>query len=189
MNAVPTLSLAGRRRFYFALLLAPPLLWLGIVYLGSLFTLLLQSFYAIDEFTARVVPEPTLATYKVLLTRPAHVDIILRTVAMAVAVTIASAVIAFPVALYMARHAGPRHLAADLLLRPATPRGERRGEVAARGRRGRGAVLRGVRDRGPQRPEPGPPPPPGRSRQPALLGARRRVGPYGLRRHDGIPGP
>lgn len=108
MHAVPTLSLAGRRRFYFALLLAPPLLWLGIVYLGSLFTLLLQSFYAIDEFTARVVPEPTLATYEVLLTRPAHVDIILRTVAMAVAVTIASAVIAFPVALYMARHAGPR---------------------------------------------------------------------------------
>lgn len=108
MHAVPTLSLAGRRRFYFALLLAPPLLWLCIVYLGSLFTLLLQSFYAIDEFTARVVPEPTLATYEVLLTRPAHVDIILRTVAMAVAVTIASAVIAFPVALYMARHAGPR---------------------------------------------------------------------------------
>jgi putative spermidine/putrescine transport system permease protein len=108
VHAVPTLSLAGRRRFYFALLLAPPLLWLCIVYLGSLFTLLLQSFYAIDEFTARVVPEPTLATYEVLLTRPAHVDIILRTVAMAVAVTIASAVIAFPVALYMARHAGPR---------------------------------------------------------------------------------
>jgi putative spermidine/putrescine transport system permease protein len=101
-------SLGGRRAFYFALLLAPPLLWLGIVYLGSLFTLLLQSFYAIDEFTARVVPEPTLATYEVLLTRPAHLDIIARTLTMAVAVTVASAVIAFPVALYMARYAGPR---------------------------------------------------------------------------------
>ena len=101
-------SLGGRRAFYFALLLAPPLLWLGIVYLGSLFTLLLQSFYAIDEFTARVVPGPTLATYQVLLTRPAHLDIIVRTLAMAVAVTVASAVIAFPVALYMARYAGPR---------------------------------------------------------------------------------
>jgi ABC-type spermidine/putrescine transport system, permease component I len=101
-------SMQGRSVFYFTLLLAPPLLWLGIVYLGSLFTLLLQSFYAIDEFTARVVPKVTLATYEVLLTRPAHVDIILRTVAMAVAVTIASAFIAFPVALYMARYAGPR---------------------------------------------------------------------------------
>lgn len=101
-------SMQGRSVFYFALLLAPPLLWLGIVYLGSLFTLLLQSFYAIDEFTARVVPKLTLATYQVLLTQPAHVDIILRTVAMAVAVTVASAFIGFPVALYMARYAGPR---------------------------------------------------------------------------------
>lgn len=101
-------SMQGRSVFYFALLLAPPLLWLGIVYLGSLFTLLLQSFYAIDEFTARVVPKVTLATYEVLLTRPAHIDIILRTVAMAVAVTLAAAVVAFPVALYMARYAGPR---------------------------------------------------------------------------------
>jgi putative spermidine/putrescine transport system permease protein len=105
---LPAITLGGRRAFYFALLLAPPLLWLGIVYLGSLFTLLLQSFYAIDEFTARIVPEPTLATYEVLLTRPAHIDIILRTVTMAVTVTLVSAVIAFPVALYMARYAGPR---------------------------------------------------------------------------------
>jgi putative spermidine/putrescine transport system permease protein len=54
------------------------------------------------------VPKVTLATYQVLLTRPAHIDIILRTVAMAVAVTIASAFIAFPIALYMARYAGPK---------------------------------------------------------------------------------
>jgi putative spermidine/putrescine transport system permease protein len=104
----PALTLHGRHAFYFALLLAPPLLWLGIVYLGSLLTLLLQSFYAIDEFTARVVPVFTLATYEVLLTRPAHVDIIVRTVLMAIAVTAASALVAFPVALYMARYAGPR---------------------------------------------------------------------------------
>ncbi|MDH5176947.1 MAG: ABC transporter permease [Gammaproteobacteria bacterium] len=98
----------GRQAFYFALLLAPPLLWLGIVYLGSLATLLLQSFYAIDEFTARIVPEFTLATYRQLLTQPAHIDILARTVLMAIAVTVASAVIAFPVALYMARYASPR---------------------------------------------------------------------------------
>jgi putative spermidine/putrescine transport system permease protein len=101
-------SRQGRRTFYLALLLAPPLLWLGIVYLGSLFTLLLQSFYAIDEFTARVVPEFTLATYRQLFSQPAHLDILLRTLLMAIAVTVASAVIAFPVALYMARYAGPR---------------------------------------------------------------------------------
>ena len=100
--------LHGRQGFYLALLLAPPLLWLGTVYLASLFALLAQSFYAIDEFTARVVPELTLKTYRQLVGHPANVDIVLRTVLMAVAVTLASAVIAFPVANYMARYAGPR---------------------------------------------------------------------------------
>ena len=97
-----------RNAFYVSLLLVPPLLWLGTVYLGSLFTLLAQSFYAIDEFTARVVPVLTLATYRQLFTQPANVDIVVRTLGMAVAVTVACAVIAFPVANYMARFAGTK---------------------------------------------------------------------------------
>ena len=72
--------LHGRNAFYVSLLLLPPLLWLGTVYLGSLFALLMQSFYAIDEFTARIVPEFTLTTYGQLFTQPANVDIVLRTV-------------------------------------------------------------------------------------------------------------
>jgi putative spermidine/putrescine transport system permease protein len=100
--------LHGRNAFYVSLLLLPPLLWLGTVYLGSLFTLLAQSFYAIDEFTAKVVPELTLATYRQLFTQPANIDIVLRTLAMAVAVTAACGIVAFPVANYMARHAGPK---------------------------------------------------------------------------------
>jgi len=100
--------LRGRNGFYVALLLLPPLLWLGTVYLASLFALLSQSFYAIDEFTARVVPELTLATYRQLFTQPANIDIVVRTLLMAVAVTIACGIIAFPVANYMARHAGPK---------------------------------------------------------------------------------
>ncbi len=75
---------------------------------GSLFALLLQSFYAIDEFTARVVPEVTLATYRQLVSHPANIDIILRTLGMAIAVTLACAIIAFPIANYMARYASPR---------------------------------------------------------------------------------
>ncbi len=100
--------LHGRNAFYVSLLLLPPLLWLGTVYLASLFVLLSQSFYAIDEFTARVVPELTLKTYRQLFTQPANVDIVVRTVSMAVAVTIACGIVAFPVANYMARHAGPK---------------------------------------------------------------------------------
>ena len=80
-----------RPTLYVALLLIPPLLWFGTVYLGSLFTLLAQSIYAIDEFTAKIVYEPTLATYKQVVTQRANVDIILRTLSMALAVTIACA--------------------------------------------------------------------------------------------------
>jgi putative spermidine/putrescine transport system permease protein len=100
--------LYGRRGFYLSLLLLPPLLWLGTVYLGSLLALLMQSFYAIDEFTARIVPKLTFATYRQLVSQPANVDIVLRTLGMAVAVTLTAAVVAFPVANYMARYATPR---------------------------------------------------------------------------------
>jgi putative spermidine/putrescine transport system permease protein len=86
------------------LLLALPLLWLGVVYLGSLAALLLQSFYSIDEFSGVVVREFTLKTYAELF-RAQNLDIILRTVAMATAVTAACAVIGFPVAYFAARYA------------------------------------------------------------------------------------
>jgi len=89
------------------LMLTPPLIWLGVVYLGSLFALLLQSFFSIDAFTGMIQRTFTLSTYAELL-RPAHLDIILRTAAMAAAVTLASAVIAFPIAYYMARYATGR---------------------------------------------------------------------------------
>jgi putative spermidine/putrescine transport system permease protein len=97
-----------RPYWYLALLLAPPLLWFGTVYLGSLFTLLAQSFYRIDDFTAQIVREPTLATYEQLVTQPANVAVVTRTVSMAICVTIACAVIALPIALYMARYASGR---------------------------------------------------------------------------------
>ncbi|WP_417720839.1 ABC transporter permease [Salipiger sp.] len=90
-----------------AVLLLPPVLWLGIIYLGSLVALLLQSFFSIDHFTGLVTRELTLRTYGELFT-PANFDIILRTVTMAACVTLASAVIAFPVAYYAARYARGR---------------------------------------------------------------------------------
>ena len=93
--------------FVLLLLLTPPLLWLGIIYVGSLFALLLQSFFAIDEFSGLIRYELTLKTYGELLT-PANWDIILRTILMACTVTTASAVIAFPIAFYAARHARGR---------------------------------------------------------------------------------
>jgi len=89
------------------LLLTPPMLWLGVVYLGSLFSLLLQSFFYIDGFTGLVVREFSLRTYGDLLT-PANLAVIWRTVGMAALVTLAAAAIAFPIAYYMARFATMR---------------------------------------------------------------------------------
>jgi putative spermidine/putrescine transport system permease protein len=89
------------------LLLTPPVLWLGIVYVGSLFALLAQSFFSIDEFSGLIDHTPTLKTYGELLA-PSNVDIILRTASMAALVTIASMIIAFPIAYYAARYARGR---------------------------------------------------------------------------------
>ncbi len=93
------------------LLLGPPLLWLGIIYLGSLFALLLQSFFYIDEFSGNIVREFSLATYEQLFTR-ANADVFIRTTVMAAAVTIAAALIAFPIAYYMVRYASMKMKAA-----------------------------------------------------------------------------
>jgi putative spermidine/putrescine transport system permease protein len=93
-----------------ALLLAPPLVWLGVVYLGSLFALLAQSFFSIDEFSGVIDRSFTLKTYAELL-RPANLDIIVRTVAMAATVTLVSILIAFPIAYYAARYARGRRKA------------------------------------------------------------------------------
>jgi len=94
-------------RLFLLLLLAPPLIWLGIIYLGSLFALLLQSFFYIDDFSGNIIREFSMATYGQLLTI-ANADVFIRTATMAAAVTIAAALIAFPIAYYMVRHASMR---------------------------------------------------------------------------------
>jgi putative spermidine/putrescine transport system permease protein len=89
------------------LLLAPGLIWLGVVYGGSLVSLLIQSLYRLEEFTGLLVRDVSLDTYRSLFDR-ANLDVISRTTLMASAVTVACAVIAFPLAYYMARFASPR---------------------------------------------------------------------------------
>ncbi|SCB12821.1 ABC transporter permease [Rhizobium hainanense] len=93
-----------RPKLLLFLMLTPPLLWLGIIYIGSLIALLLQSFFSIDDFSGMVNYEFTLSTYAQLL-NTANFDIIVRTVIMAALVTLASAFVAFPIAYYAARHA------------------------------------------------------------------------------------
>ncbi len=96
-----------RQRLVLFLLLAPPLVYMAVVYLGSLFALLINSFFAIDDFTGIVIREFTLKTYAQIF-YPANREIFLRTATMALTVTIASALIAFPLAYYIAKFSPPR---------------------------------------------------------------------------------
>jgi putative spermidine/putrescine transport system permease protein len=96
-----------RPRLVLALLLLPPLIWFLAVYIGSLITLLINSFYSLDSFTGQVVREFTLKTYAKLL-EPSNLQIFGRTTLMAALVTVACAFLAFPLSYYMARLASPR---------------------------------------------------------------------------------
>jgi putative spermidine/putrescine transport system permease protein len=96
-----------RPKLVLALLLGPPMFYMLVVYLGSLFTLLINSFFYLEEFTGLVVKQFTLRTYLQLFS-PTNLGIFGRTAGMAMAVTIADAIIAFPLAYYIARYASPR---------------------------------------------------------------------------------
>jgi len=89
-------------------LLAAPLTWLGIAYIGSLLILFLNAFWGRDPFTSLVIREFTLDNFAELLSSDTYRMITLRTVGMAAAVTATCAVLAFPIAYYMARVASPR---------------------------------------------------------------------------------
>lgn len=93
-----------RRGLLLAVLLTPPLLWFGVIYLGSLFSLLANSFFRLDDFTGQVVREVGLGNF-VEIFSPANLDVAIRSTVMAILVTLACTVIGFPIAFYMARHA------------------------------------------------------------------------------------
>ena len=93
-----------RRGLLLLALLGPVLLWFGVIYLGSLFALLANAFFRLDDFTGQVVREVGIGNFVALL-EPANLDSAWRTIVMAVAVTAACTVLAFPLAYYMARRA------------------------------------------------------------------------------------
>ena len=89
------------------LFLLPGLLWLGVLYLGSLGSLVVYSLWSLEDFTGLVVRTFTTSTYRELL-EPANYEIVLRTAGMAAAVTIACGVLEFPFAYFLTRYASPR---------------------------------------------------------------------------------
>ena len=98
-----------RGRLQLGLLLAGPLGWLTIAYFGALFILLLSAFWAKDAFTGNVQPFSwSLDAFDDLFGNAVYGTIALRTVGMAILVTVTCTILAFPIAYYMARIASPR---------------------------------------------------------------------------------
>jgi putative spermidine/putrescine transport system permease protein len=98
----------GRRRLQVGALLAGPIGWLAIGYLGSLVVLLITAFWSLGELSGEIEQTFTLDNFKTLVESPVYREIAGRTILMAAAVTVAAAVLAFPIAFYMAKVASPR---------------------------------------------------------------------------------
>ncbi len=101
-------ALHGRRRLQIGLLLSGPVGWLGIAYLGSLAVLFVAAFWRLDPFTAEVVKDYGFQNFETITTSPTYRTIALRTLGIGAAVTVTCAVLAFPIAFYMAKLARGR---------------------------------------------------------------------------------
>jgi len=84
------------------------MLWLGVAYLTALGALLITSFWGQDDFTGQIVRVWTLDNYRTILDLPVYRTVAFRTIGVAALVTVVDAVLAFPIALYMAKLASPR---------------------------------------------------------------------------------
>jgi putative spermidine/putrescine transport system permease protein len=108
-GAAPLQSLLWRRPWLRAfLLLLPPLGWFVVIYLASLVLLLVTAFWQVNDFTSRIEQVWNLDNFRIILVDPTYRLIIGRTAALAAAVTVTDAVIAFPFAYFMARVASRR---------------------------------------------------------------------------------
>ena len=97
-----------RPRVRLAALLTAPLFWLVVAYIGSLATLLITAFFTTDSFTGDIIRRFNLGNFQELLTNPSYRNVILRTLGIAIAVTVICTVLALPMAFYMAKVASKR---------------------------------------------------------------------------------
>ncbi|MEV6944803.1 ABC transporter permease [Streptomyces sp. NPDC051172] len=97
-----------RPRLRLTLLLTAPLLWLAVLYLGSLGVLFASAFWTTNSFTSQVVKVWSTDNFRELFTTPVYRQVVFRSIGVALAVTALCAVTAFPVAFYTARVARPR---------------------------------------------------------------------------------
>lgn len=89
-------------------LLAAPMAWLVIVYLGSLAALFLTAFWSVDDFTGQLVKTFTMKNFQQVFTNSAYYVVILRTVGIALGTTVLCMILGLPLAFFMARVAATR---------------------------------------------------------------------------------
>jgi len=89
-------------------LLSAPLGWLVILYLGSLAVLLIAAFWSVDALSGELIKGFTFDNYKELWNTDVYRSVAFRTIGIASAVTVTDALLAFPVAFYMAKLASPK---------------------------------------------------------------------------------
>lgn len=99
--------LSTHPRTRLALLLSAPLFWLGLVYVVALAALLVTAFWSVDTFTGQITTEWTLDNIITVLTGSLYQTVTLRTIGVALLVTIIDVALALPIAFYMAKVASP----------------------------------------------------------------------------------
>lgn len=98
----------GRPRLQVGALLAGPVGWLVIGYLGSLAILLIAAFWSVNPVSGELVKSLSFENFQTLFDEPVYRTIVVRTVLIAAAVTVTDAILAFPIAFYMAKVASRR---------------------------------------------------------------------------------
>jgi putative spermidine/putrescine transport system permease protein len=98
----------GRPRLQVGSLLAGPIGWLVVLYLGSLAVLLIASFWSVDALSGELIKGFTFENFKELWQTDVYRTVAFRTIGIASAVTVTDALLAFPIAFYMAKIASPR---------------------------------------------------------------------------------
>jgi putative spermidine/putrescine transport system permease protein len=101
-------TLHRRPRLRLSLLLAGPVGWLVVAYLGSLAVLFVAAFWTLDPFTSEVIRDYNTQNFETIANGDVYRTIVLRTVGIAAAVTVTDAILAFPIAFYMAKVASSR---------------------------------------------------------------------------------
>jgi len=96
-------SLFRHPRGRLGVLLTPPLLWLVVAYLAALVALLVTAFYTTDSLTGQIIRQPTLENFQTIVTEPIYRILTVRTVSVAVLVTVIDALLAVPFGLFLSK--------------------------------------------------------------------------------------